>query len=539
MPEQKHPSPINCQSWQQLKDHYQSIKNTHLNHLFTENPDRAKQNTIKLDTLLVDYSKNRINEETLSLLFALAEEMQLMNNIEAMFSGENINNTEHRPALHTVLRSPDENISIDGVSVRPLIDAELSKMETISEQIRNKQFSGASGKAIDTIIHIGIGGSDLGPRLAVEALQAYADNKISCHFVANIDATDIENALQDSNPDTTLFILASKSFSTMETLANGNIAKQWLKNNHCSDLSRHLIAITSNESAAIKFGINPENIFSFWSWVGGRYSVWSTIGLPIAICLGMDNFRQFLSGANEMDKHFRLTESSQNIPVVLGLLDVWYSNFFETETLAVVPYEQSLHLFADYLSQLIMESNGKSIDKNGEAVSWNTAPIVWGSVGTNGQHAFFQLLHQGTQLVPIDFLVAVNCSHEHQEQHNALVASCFAQSEALMLGHTPDDENEPYRLFQGNRPSTTILYDKLDAKTLGMLIALYEHRTFVQACICNINPFDQWGVELGKKLTGNILEEINEGQLKTKHDDSTTQLLSNYPGKRLKPTSGK
>ena len=398
-------------------------------------------------------------------------------------------------------------------------------MELLSEQIRHKQYLSSFGKPIDTIINIGIGGSDLGPKLVIDALENDSNNDIACYFVANVDAQDILSALKKANPETTLFILTSKSFSTKETLSNAKIAINWLKQNNCSEPLKHLYAVTSNKDAALAFGIESEQIFSFWPWVGGRYSVWSAVGLPIAIKLGMEPFLQFLSGASAMDQHFKDSDFAGNIPVILGLLDVWYGNFFRSETLAIVAYDQSLDLLTNYLSQLMMESNGKSVDNNGEPISYKTSAIIWGSIGTNAQHAFFQLLHQGTHLVPVDFLLALSCSHEHKEEHTMLVANCIAQSKALMLGDEAKDENTLHRSFSGNRPSTTIAYQKLDAYTLGMLLALYEHRTFVQACLCNINAFDQWGVELGKKLANDIELEIQSAQLNPEHDSSTKQLI--------------
>lgn len=527
MQEKEYQSPSECQHWQLLYDHYKLFKDITLSQLFISDHNRSKNHSIEFNSLFVDFSKNHFDEKTLTLLLGLAKEMELRAGIEAMFNGENVNSTEQRPALHAALRGSSSNLSFDGNTVQSMIDAELDKIEQFSQRVRNGSFTVGANKIIDTIIHIGIGGSDLGPRLVVNALKDKIADPITCHFVANIDATDINEALKKSSPESTLVILASKSFTTQETLANGHIARSWLKEHNC-DPKEQLLAITSNNEAAKSFGIKEENIFSFWSWVGGRYSVWSSIGLPIAISLGMEQFRQFLLGAELLDKHFQTTELEKNIPVLLGLLDVWYANFYKAETLAVVPYDQSLSLFPDYLSQLIMESNGKSIDKNGKPVDYNTAPIVWGSVGSNAQHAFFQLLHQGTQFVPVDFLIACNAQHDYQDNHNALVANCIAQSEALMVGQEAEHEAQPYRNYSGNRPSTTLFYEQLDAKTLGMLLALYEHRTFVQAWIYNINPFDQWGVELGKKLATNLIREINSNNIDTQHDTSTQQLLRRF-----------
>ncbi len=520
--------PTNTQSWKQLKTHFEEIKREHLNTMFKEDPLRAKKFTISLDDLLVDISKNLITETTRDLLISLANEMKLSDSIDALFNGDKINTTEDRPALHTALRSTANKIMIGDENVRPVIEAELNKMQGFCEQIHNHELKGTTGKIIDTVINIGIGGSDLGPRLVTEALNFYAHNGIQCYFVANIDETEIQTTLEHCNPETTLVILASKSFTTLETMTNGVTARKWFLENDCEDMSKHFVAITANNQAAIEFGITKNNIFSFWPWVGGRYSLWSAIGLPIAIAIGMDKFRELLSGAELMDNHFITAAFDKNIPVLLALLDVWYSNFFKAETLAIIPYDQNLRLLPDYLSQLIMESNGKSVNKQGEEIIYNTSPIIWGTVGTNGQHAFFQLLHQGSHTVPIDFIVGMNSHYNDATHHRALVANCLAQSEALIIGHTPENNNESHRNFTGNKPSTTIIYDQLNPKTMGMLIALYEQRTYVQGCIYNINSFDQWGVELGKKLSGKIIEEFSNGKSNQQHDPSTKQFIKHY-----------
>lgn len=517
--------PTRSQHWQALRSRFDEIKHRSLNSFFQDDIERAHRYCFEFDDLLVDLSKNHFDQLTLDYLLALADDMRLADNIEALFAGDTVNITESRPALHTALRSSRDPLFINDLDLRAVVDKELEKIQRLCEQIHHQQLLGFNDKPIDTIINIGIGGSDLGPRLVCDALKPYSHTGINCFFVANIDLSDLNHTLAQCDPDRTLIILASKSFTTAETLMNAMTAKQWLIEHGCQDLSKHFIAVTANQAAAIEFGIAEKNIFSFWSWVGGRYSLWSAIGLPIAIKLGMKHFRELLSGAEQLDQHFKQTTFAENIPVLLGLLDVWYSNFFRAESLAIVPYDHNLRLLPDYLSQLIMESNGKNIDRSSNNIDYQTSAIIWGSEGTNGQHAFFQLLHQGTHTVPIDFLIAINNHHSDIQHQQALVANCLAQSEALMKGQLATDE--PHRHCPGNKPSTTIMFDSLTPKMLGKLLALYEHRTFVQACIYNINAFDQWGVELGKKLSSNIIEEF-QNRKPGNHDASTQKLIQHF-----------
>ncbi|MBI2969839.1 MAG: glucose-6-phosphate isomerase, partial [Gammaproteobacteria bacterium] len=468
-------------------------------------------------------SKHRVCEETLSLLLALAEASRIQDAITDLVTGAEVNRSERRAALHTVLRVPrDGGTGADPAGVAAQVHAELARMLDFARRLDRGEIRAASGAAIDSVIHIGIGGSDLGPRLAVEALCDAWIGETRLAFVSNVHDRDLFQTLQDFDPNRTLFIVASKSFTTMETATNADSARHWLAQGGCRDFAPHFVAVTANVQAARSFGIAPEHTFKIWDWVGGRYSVWSSVGLPLALKIGEQGFQQFLAGGHAVDVHFRDTPLSENLPVILGLLDIWYGNFFGAETLAVVPYDQRLRLFPEDLSQLMMESNGKSVDNGGGRVAAASSPIVWGSIGTNAQHAYFQLLHQGTHLVPVDFLAPGRARYDTGHQRR-LLASCLAQSRALMIGR--DNALEPHKHFPGNRPSTTILYDDLTPYTLGMLLALYEHRTYVQAVIWNINPFDQWGVELGKTLTGEVLSEL-EGGAPAELDSSTRQLLN-------------
>ena len=520
-------NPTMAPAWQQLIVEYNRIQTLKLQSLFETDPERAQRYSYYLDDMLFDLSKNRIDTGILNCLLELAEQMQVGTLIDAMFAGEHINHTEDRPVLHTALRAQHQSLKLEGKPVQETIDSELEKVSAFCHRLHNAELKGSHGDSINTVVNIGIGGSDLGPRMVNQALSNFSRPGIDCHFVANVDITDINKVLDQCNPRTTLFIVASKSFTTLETMMNANTARAWLMGNNCDDLSKHFVAITANVTGAVEFGIQIENIFAFWSWVGGRYSLWSAIGLPIAAYLGMDQFRELLAGAARVDEHFKTARADKNIPLLLGLLDVLYSNFAHAQTQAIVPYDHNLGLLPDYLSQLIMESNGKSVNRQGEAVNYHTAPVIWGSAGTNGQHAFFQLLHQGTHQIPIDFLVARNNQYNEADHQQALYANCIAQSEALMNGQLSID-GENHRNYPGNKPSTTIVYDQLTARTLGMILAIYEHRTFVQGAIYNINSFDQWGVELGKKLASSIMQELSTQEPINVHDASTTQLIKTY-----------
>jgi len=518
-------------AWHKLQQHQQNISGIYMRDMFAADPDRANRFSMALDGIYIDYSKHRITSETLDLLLTLASQTHLKNRIDELFNGSRLNRSEQRPALHTALRSPaDSSITVENTDISGPIHEELLRMEKFVTKLHAGEIKGFSGKSINTLINIGIGGSDLGPRLVCDALQDFKTSTLSVHFVANIDAREINSALSGADPETTVFIVASKSFKTEETLTNAKTARQWLIEQGCNEPATHFIAVTANVTAAENYGIPAENIFNIWDWVGGRYSVWSAVGLSIAASIGMDNFNRFLAGAHVMDEHFHTRQMANNIPVILGLLDIWYINFFNSRTMAIIPYDQSLNLLPGYLSQLIMESNGKNIDQDNRPVDYNTSAIIWGNTGTNAQHAFMQLLHQGTQLTPVDFLLGINHSEERKEHQEILVANCIAQGEALMSGnsHLFDGAKPDYKTIPGNNPSTTIMYDQLTPYTLGLLLALYEHRTFVQASIWNINPFDQWGVELGKKISVSIRKELSGEDMNTTHDQSTVNLIRRY-----------
>ena len=514
-------------AWQKLEKHFQEISDAHMCDLFRKDHERTDDFTLKLNDITVDYSKHRITRKTLDLLLSLATESGIQDAIDALFTGQKVNTTEQRSALHTALRTPAEQpVYIDDENISLQVHHALKHIGTFVEKLRAGVLKGSTGKSIDTLVNLGIGGSYLGPNLAIEALMPYSDLLIKIHFVANIDPAVIEHVLSESDPETTLFCLSSKSFTTNETLTNALTAKQWLESRGCHDISRHFIAVSANKTAAEDFGIRPDYFFPIWDWVGGRYSLWSSIGLPVAVSIGMDNFLELLAGARDMDEHFLSSPLESNIPVILGMLDIWYINFFNTETQAIIPYDNSLSLLPDYLSQLVMESNGKNIDRNGAEVGYKTAPIIWGGVGTNVQHAFFQLLHQGTRLVPVDFLAVINSQTSNVEQQKLLLANCLAQSEALMMGNLNEcSDIKPYQRIYGNKPSTTILCKELNPRVLGSLLALYEHRTYVQGHLWNINSFDQWGVELGKKLASTITEELNGKEIDSEHDASTKKLI--------------
>lgn len=535
-------------AWQALNAHYAIVKTQHMRQMFQNDPERAGKFSLQLDDLFFDFSKNRINAETIQLLVALAEQAGLPAYIEQMFTGVKINSTEQRAALHTALRNRSaQAVYVDGKDVIPDIRRVLGLMRRFSDAVRNGQHVGHTGKAIRDIVNIGIGGSDLGPLMVCEALKSYASPQLNVHFVSNIDSAHLSETLKKLDAKTTLFIVSSKTFTTQETLTNARSARAWLIEQIGDEQSvaKHFAAISTNLDATSKFGINPENVFKFWDWVGGRYSLWSAIGLPIALYVGMDKFEELLDGAHAMDNHFRSAPLDKNIPVLMGLLGIWYGNFFGVGSNAVFPYCQYLHRFPAYLQQLDMESNGKGTDREGNAVDYDTGITVWGEPGTNGQHAFYQLIHQGTRMIPADFLVPLHSQNPLGEHHAILLANCFAQTEALMVGKTSAEARAelvaqglqgtelaallPHKVFAGNKPTNTLLFDRLDAHTLGKLIALYEHKVFVQSVVWNINPFDQWGVELGKQLAGKILPELlNNTSAVTPHDASTSGLIQHY-----------
>ncbi len=515
-------------AWKKLLQHQTLIKKQHLRELFTADPGRAQRYIIRLKGLYVDFSRHFITDETIHLLTELATESGLSTRIKELFSGANVNTSEQRPALHTALRMPrGASLTVNGEDVCLSVHHELDRMESFVTRLHAGDIRGYSGKSLSTIVNIGIGGSDLGPRLACEALKFYHHPGIKVLFLANIDPRELDDVLEQISHEQTLFIVSSKSFSTQETLTNARTIKAWLTAQGCTDLAKHFAAITAHPEAAQNSGIEFSYTFRFREWVGGRYSLWSAIGLPLAAAIGMENFRSLLSGAHEIDQHFQSAPFHSNLPVILGLLDIWYINFFNSSTLAVIPYEQGLERLAPYLAQLFMESNGKNVNLLHEPVNYSTGAVVWGGVGTNAQHAFMQLLHQGTHLIPVD-LLAGKRGHkgEKPEPRQILLANCIAQGQTLMEG-TPRENPavDTFRMIPGNKPSTTLIYDQLTPQTLGKLLALYEHRTFVQAAIWNTNPFDQWGVELGKKIAVKIKNELVSGDLDQTDDSSTRNLI--------------
>ena len=538
-------------AWQALKSHHAEIGHLHMRQMFRDDPARFDRFSLRLGNMLFDYSKNRITGETLKLLLALAAQAGLPAWIERMFNGDKVNSTESRAALHTALRNRSARpVLVDGKDVMPDVRRVLEQMHRFSEEVRSGRHLGHTGKRIADIVNIGIGGSDLGPLMVCEALRPYGRADLHAHFVSNIDGTHLTETLKKLDAETTLFIVGSKTFTTQETLTNARSARAWLVEKLRSEqaVSKHFAAVSTNLKATGEFGINPDNVFEFWDWVGGRYSLWSAIGLPIALYVGMERFEELLEGAHAMDEHFRNAPAEQNMPVLLGLLGIWYGNFFGAGSNAVFPYDQYLHRFAAHLQQLDMESNGKGMDRDGNPVDYDTGLVLWGEPGSNGQHAFFQLIHQGTRLVPADFLAPLHSHNPLGEHHAILLANCFAQTEALMLGKTVEEARAeleaqglqgealeallPHKVFSGNKPTNTLLFDKLDPYTLGMLIALYEHKVFVQSVVWNINPFDQWGVELGKQLAGKILPELRNAKIGSIHDASTSGLI-NYLRKHL------
>jgi glucose-6-phosphate isomerase len=539
-------------AWRALQDHFEDIHDQHLNNLFQQDPARADRFCLDAAGIRLDYSKNRCNDTTLELLFSLARVSELDKWIDRLFSGDPINHTEQRSVLHTALRNRSSMpVMHNGKDVMPEVNGVLQRMQEFSDQLREGQWLGATGKRITDVVHIGIGGSDMGPRLVYEALAHLDKGGIQCHFLSNVDGEPVKRLLARLNPESTLFIVASKSFTSLETLINASTARQWLTATlPDAAVAQHFVAVSSNVTAAAEFGIPQQNIFAFWDWVGGRYSLWSAIGLVIAIQYGMDVFLKLLDGAHVMDAHFQSAAPDQNMPIILGLLGIWYINFFACQSHAILPYASRLALLPPYIRQMDMESNGKSVDRDGKPVNWQTAPVIWGDVGTDGQHSFYQLLQQGTPLVPCDFIAVMHDDASIGHHHDALVANCLAQAESLMKGRTEAEVHDeltsqglasedverllPYRVFAGNRPSNMLLLESITPQSLGALIALYEHKVFVQSVIWNINAFDQWGVELGKVLAGRISREIEEDMVGNEHDSSTRNCLRYYLDNRKK-----
>ena len=535
--------------WNALCAHQQSVMALHMRDLFANDPKRFEKFSLQFGGLLVDYSKHRITEETLPLLFQMAREAKIETWRDKMFAGDKINITENRAVLHTALRNrANTPVYVDGHDVMPDINAVLAHMRTFSDQVRSGNWKGYTGKRITDIVNIGIGGSDLGPVMACQALKPYAQAGLNIHFVSNIDGAHLMLALEKCHAETTLFIVASKTFTTQETMTNAHSARTWFLNAAKDDahIAKHFVALSTNAKAVAEFGIDTNNMFAFWDWVGGRYSLWSAIGLSIALYVGMDNFEAMLTGGHEMDNHFKTAPLEQNMPVILALIGIWYNNFFHVDTHAILPYDQGMARFPAYLQQADMESNGKFICRDGKRVQYKTGPVIWGEAGTNGQHAFYQLIHQGTQIVPADFLMPI---HSHYEigkhgyaHHKILLANFLAQTQALMLGKTKDEARAelekqglsgqaledllPHKVFEGNRPTTSIMFDKLTPNTLGKLIALYEHKIFVQGMMWDINSFDQWGVEYGKQIAQQILPQLTNDELVSNYDSSTNGLIN-------------
>ncbi|MCB9294035.1 MAG: glucose-6-phosphate isomerase [Lewinellaceae bacterium] len=539
--------PTQTKAWKKLDAHFQLLKQRHMRELFAEDPERFEQFSLKFEDILVDYSKNRITRETLSLLLGLAEECRLGESIKKMVSGEKINETEGRAVLHVALRNRTQMpIKVDGKDVMPEVNAVLKQMESFSNKVVSGKWKGYTGKRITDIVNIGIGGSDLGPVMVTEALRPYWKPGMNVHFVSNVDGTHIAETLKRVDPETALFIIASKTFTTQETMTNAHTARRWFleQAKDESHIAKHFVAASTNQEGVAQFGIDTKNMFEFWDWVGGRYSLTSAIGLPIACTIGFDRFRQLLEGFDVMDIHFRDTPLNRNIPVLLALIGIWYNNFFGAESEAILPYDQYMHRFPAYFQQGNMESNGKYVGRDGKKVSYQTGPIIWGEPGTNGQHAFYQLIHQGTKLIPCDFIAPAVSHNPIGDHHPKLLSNFFAQTEALMMGKTAEEvraelEKEgksaaeiefllPFKVFEGNRPTNSILLQKLTPRALGSLIAMYEHKIFVQGVIWNIFSFDQWGVELGKQLAKKILPELEGDGKVGNHDSSTNGLINAY-----------
>lgn len=535
--------------WQKLSQHQQAISSTHMRDLFAQDAKRFDKFSLKFADILFDYSKHRITEETLGLLFQLAREAGIESWREKMFSGEKINITENRAVLHTALRNrSNKPVLVDGHDVMPDVNAVLAQMREFSNKVRSGSWVGFTGKRITDIVNIGIGGSDLGPVMVCDALKPYASPELNVHFVSNIDGAHLMRALDQCNPETTLFIVASKTFTTQETMTNARSARAWFLNaaKDNAHVAKHFVALSTNAKAVQDFGIDTANMFAFWDWVGGRYSLWSAIGLSIALYVGMDHFEALLTGAFEMDEHFKTAPLEQNMPVIMALIGIWYNNFFHIDTQAILPYDQGLSRFPAYLQQADMESNGKFICRDGTRVPYKTGPVVWGEAGTNGQHAFYQLIHQGTQIVPADFLMPVHSHYKVGENgnthHKILLANFLAQTQSLMLGKTKEQARAeleqqglsgktledllPHKVFEGNRPTTSILFDQLTPNTLGKLIALYEHKIFVQGIIWDINSYDQWGVEYGKQIAQQILPQLISDEVVSNYDSSTNGLIN-------------
>ena len=540
----KSTNPTKTLAWQKLQQHFQEMENVQMKSLFSEDSTRAAQFHIQWNDFLVDFSKNRINQTTLDLLLALANEVDLKDAITKYFEGETINQTENRAVLHTALRDfSSKTIKVDGENIIPEIENVKNRIKVFTQEIENGTRKGFTGKNFTDVVNIGIGGSDLGPVMVVDALKCYK-NHLNLHFVSNVDGDHVNEIIKNLNPETTLFVVASKTFTTQETLTNSETIRNWfLKSAKQEDVAKHFVAVSTNIQKVTDFGINPENVFPMWDWVGGRFSLWSAVGLSISLAVGYDNFEKLLKGAHEMDNHFKTATFDKNIPVMLALLSIWYNNFFGAESEALIPYTQYLQKLAPYLQQGIMESNGKSVDRDGNLVDYQTGTIIWGEPGTNSQHAFFQLIHQGTKLIPTDFIGFVKPLYGDEDHHNKLMSNFFAQTEALLNGKTESQVKAefekanlsadkadfllPFKIFEGNKPTNTILIQKLTPETLGALVALYEHKIFVQGVIWNIFSYDQWGVELGKQLASSILEEIETSTVKN-HDNSTTFLLNYF-----------
>jgi glucose-6-phosphate isomerase len=547
------PTIVGSETWKALESHQREMEKRHMRDLFKEDPARFDKFHLTFNDILLDFSKNRITEQTLGLLLKAAKEADVQGWAKKMFSGQKINITEDRAVLHVALRNRSNTpIIVDGKDVMPEVNAVLAHMREFTEAIRSGAWKGYTGKAITDVVNIGIGGSDLGPVMATEALKPYGKPGLRVHFVSNIDGTHIAETFKKIQPDTTVWIVASKTFTTQETITNATSAKEWFLKTakDQAHVAKHFVALSTNEKEVTKFGIDKKNMFAFWDWVGGRYSLWSAIGLSIATFIGMDNFEQLLAGGHAMDQHFLNTPPEKNLPMILGLIGIWYNNFFGAQTEAILPYDQYMHRFAAYFQQGDMESDGKGVDRDGKPVATQTGPIIWGEPGTNGQHAFYQLIHQGTKIIPCDFLAPIETQNPLGQHHDILLSNYFAQTEALMKGKTADEVRAelfasgmsgeklealiPHKVFTGNRPTNSIMFKKLTPHTLGSLIALYEHKIFTQGIIWNINSFDQWGVELGKQLAKAILPELEKPGKITSHDSSTNGLINHYKEGRKK-----
>lgn len=537
-------NPSQTAAWQQIQSHFKKMQSISMKDLFANDADRAEKFHMQWNDFIIDYSKNIINQETLDLLLSLANEVELKKAISSYFQGDLINQTENRAVLHTALRAKESaNVMVDGINVMPEVYSVKNKIKNFSNEVISGNNKGFTGKAFTDIVNIGIGGSDLGPAMIVEALQFYK-NHLNVHFVSNVDGDHVNEVIKKLNPETTLFVVVSKTFTTQETLSNAETIRSWfLQSATQNDIAKHFVAVSTNIQKVTEFGIHPNNIFPMWDWVGGRFSLWSAVGLSVSLAVGFDNFDRLLKGANEMDEHFKNESFDKNIPVVLALLSIWYNNFFGAESEALIPYTQYLQKLAPYLQQGIMESNGKSIDRDGKPVNYQTGTIIWGEPGTNSQHAFFQLIHQGTKLIPTDFIGFKQSLYGNKDHHDKLMSNFFAQTEALLMGKTEaqvkaEFEKQgisgekadfllPFKVFSGNKPTNTILIDKLTPESLGALVAMYEHKIFVQGIIWNIFSYDQWGVELGKQLANSILEEFSSKEF-NRHDASTKFLLKKY-----------